>query len=95
MSPEFLLWSALAILAATLLTLYRVAMGPTVLDRIVGLNVTGTKTIAVVVLIGFLFDRLEFFIDIAFLYALINFVGALAMARFFEGRGVDHAEPPR
>ena len=63
------------------------------MDRIVGMNVIGTKTMAVIVLTGYLFDRVEFFIDIAFLYALINFVGALALARFFERKGVEHPEP--
>jgi multicomponent Na+:H+ antiporter subunit F len=85
----FFLAMALVILAAVLLALYRVVTGPVVIDRIIGLNVIGTKTIAVILLTGFLFDRVEFFIDIAFVYALINFIGALALSKYFERKGFD------
>ena len=77
----FFLTCALMILVAVGLSLYRVVRGPTILDRIIAVNVIGTKTIAVIVLTGFLFERVEFFIDIAFLYALINFVGIIALGR--------------
>ena len=90
MSPAFVLGAALAILVAVSLSLYRVLRGPTIIDRLVGVNVIGTKTIAVIVLTGFLFERVELFIDIAFLYALINFIGALALSRYFERKGVGH-----
>ena len=50
----------------------------------------GTKTITVVLLTGFLFDRVEFFIDIAFVYALINFIGVLTLSKYLERRGVHH-----
>ena len=75
MPYTFLLVTSLTILLAVLLSLYRVVAGPSIIDRIIGVNVVGTKTIAVIVLTGYLFDRVEFFIDIAFLYALINFIG--------------------
>ncbi len=93
MSADFFLACALTILVAVLISLYRVVRGPSIVDRIVGMNVIGTKTIAVTVLTGYLFDRVEFFIDIAFLYALINFVGALALSRYFERKGVEYPEP--
>lgn len=89
MSSTFFLGASLVILAAVTVSLYRVVRGPSIIDRIVGVNVIGTKTIAVIVLIGHLFDRVEFFVDIALLYALINFVGALALSRYFERKGVD------
>ena len=82
----FFLVVALVVLASVLLALYRVVVGPVVLDRIIGLNVTGTKTITVILLTGFLFDRVEFFIDIAFVYALINFIGVLALSKYLEQR---------
>jgi multicomponent Na+:H+ antiporter subunit F len=88
MSFTFFLGTSIAILVAVLLSLYRVVRGPSIIDRIVGVNVIGTKTIAVIVLTGHLFDRAEFFIDIALLYALINFIGALALSRYFERKGV-------
>ena len=94
MTFSFFLSASLAILAAALVSLYRVVRGPTIIDRIIAVNVIGTKTIAVIVLTGFLFDRVEFFIDIAFVYALINFIGTLALSRYFERKGVEHPERP-
>ena len=64
--------------------------GPHIIDRIIGVNVIGTKTIAVIVLTGYLFNRVEFFIDIDFVYALINFIGTLAFSRYFEQKGVEN-----
>ncbi len=91
MPYTFLLVTSLTILLAVLLSLYRVVAGPSIIDRIIGVNVVGTKTIAVIVLTGYLFDRVEFFIDIAFLYALINFIGTLAFSRYFEQIGVENS----
>ena len=91
MPYKFLLVTSLTILLAVLLSLYRVVAGPSIIDRIIGVNVVGTKTIAVIVLTGYLFDRVEFFIDIAFLYALINFIGTLAFSRYFEQKGVENS----
>ncbi len=89
----FFLSVAIVVLAAVLLALYRVVVGPVVIDRIIGLNVVGTKTITVILLTGFLFDRVEFFIDIAFVYALINFIGVLTLSKYLERRGVHHRGP--
>ena len=86
----FFLATSLVILLAVLLSLYRVIKGPTIIDRIIGVNVIGTKTIAVILLTGFLFERVEFFIDIAFVYALINFIGTLTLSKYFERKGVEH-----
>ena len=91
MPYTFLLVTSLTILLAVLLSLYRVVAGPSIIDSIIGVNVVGTKTIAVIVLTGYLFDRVEFFIDIAFLYALINFIGTLAFSRYFEQKGVENS----
>ena len=91
MPYTFLLVTSLTILLAVLLSLYRVVAGPSIIDRIIGVNVVGTKTIAVIVLTRYLFDRVEFFIDIAFLYALINFIGTLAFSRYFEQKGVENS----
>ncbi len=93
--PAFFIAVSLVILLAVLLSLYRVFMGPVIIDRIIGVNVIGTKTSAVIVLTGFIFDRVEFFIDIAFVYALINFIGALALSRFFEKKGVEDSRMMR
>ena len=91
----FFVTAALVILLSAFLALCRVIRGPVIIDRIVGGNVIGTKTIAVVLLTGYLFDRVEFFIDIAFVYALINFIGALALSKYFERKGVEHRKAAR
>jgi len=70
-----------------LLCLYRVMFGPTIIDRIVATGAIGTKTLAVLVSIGFLYGRIEMFLDIIMVYALLNFIGTLAAAKYFEGRG--------
>ena len=92
---DFFLWTAVAILASSLLVLYRVVFGLTIIDRIVGVNVIGTKTIAVILLIGLIFQQVDLFIDIAFVYALINFIGTLAFSRYFEKKGVEHKGAPK
>jgi len=87
---SFFLATALTILFSVLLCLYRVLRGPVIIDRIIAVNVIGTKSIAIILLTGYIFERVDFFIDIAFVYALINFIGALALSKYFERRGVEH-----
>ena len=57
-----------------LLSLYRGIFGPTVLDRMIGVNAIGTKTTVMLILIGLLYHRLDMFVDIALAYALLNFI---------------------
>ena len=64
--------------------LHRVVVGPTSFDRLVAVNVIGTKTAVLLVVIGTLFDRLDMFVDFALAYALLNFVGSLAVARYLN-----------
>lgn len=74
-----------AILVAILLFLARALLGPTTYDRILATNALGTKTVIFVALLGFIFGRPEF-LDIALLYALINFVATIAILKFIERR---------
>ena len=67
--------------------LYRVVRGPSVYDRVLGLNGISTKAIVLLVVIGTVYERVEMFIDISTGYALLNLVGALAIAKFLEERG--------
>jgi multicomponent Na+:H+ antiporter subunit F len=69
------------------LCLYRVVFGPTIIDRIVGVGAIGTKTLVILVLMGFIYGRIEMFLDIIMVYAILNFIGTLAAAKYFEGRG--------
>ena len=92
---DFFLWTGVAILASSLICLYRVLFGPTIVDRIIGVNVIGTKTIALILIIGLIFKQVDMFIDIAFVYALINFIGTIAFCKFFEKKGVHHGGPAK
>ena len=67
-----------------LVYLFRVLRGPTVFDRLLGLNGISSKAIMLLVVIGTLYERLEMFVDIAVGYALLNLVGALAAAKYLE-----------
>ena len=73
--------------AIILVYLYRVVQGPTVFDRLLGLNRISTKAIILLVVIGTLYERLDMFVDIAVGYALLNLVGALAVAKYLEHKG--------
>ena len=75
-----------AILITMGLALARAALGPTVFDRILALNMFGTKTVLLIAVISFL-TRRPSFLDLALVYALINFIGVIAVLRF--SRGVD------
>lgn len=70
-----------------LVYLYRVVRGPTVYDRVLGLNGMSTKAIVILVLLGTIYGRVDMFVDISTGYALLNLVGALAIAKFLEKRG--------
>ncbi|ROO28099.1 monovalent cation/H+ antiporter complex subunit F [Salinisphaera japonica] len=66
-----------------LLVLIRVLLGPTVYDRILGINLFGTKTVLVIALLAFLNGRTDY-LDLALTYALINFIGTVAVLKFMQ-----------
>jgi multicomponent Na+:H+ antiporter subunit F len=72
-----------AILIGMGLVLARALRGPTIYDRILAVNSLGTKTVLIIAVHGFLAGR-PHFLDIALVYALINFVGTVAVLKFFE-----------
>jgi multicomponent Na+:H+ antiporter subunit F len=80
------------LLVSMALALARALLGPTVYDRILAVNAFGTKTVLLVAVFGFLTDRPDF-LDISLLYALINFIGTIAVLKFFEYRDLGHAGP--
>jgi multicomponent Na+:H+ antiporter subunit F len=65
-------------------SLYRVLRGPTVFDRTIGAGLIGTNAILVLVLIGFLYERVDMFVDLALAYGMLNFIGIVALAKYFE-----------
>ena len=82
--------ATLAILVVMFMALLRAFQGPTVFDRILAVNMFGTKTVLFIAVFGFLRGRPEF-LDIALVYALINFVGVVVALRFVEHRQPDAA----
>ncbi len=83
--------AAIAILVTMALVLVRALLGPTVYDRILAANMFGTKTVILMALIAFLADRPDF-LDLALTYALINFIGVLAVLEFFQHRVQSHSD---
>ena len=73
----------LALLVTMLLTLIRALLGPTIFDRILAVNSFGTKTVLLIAVYGFLTNRPDF-VDIALVYSLINYIGTIAVLKFFE-----------
>ncbi len=79
-----------ALLAIMLLALTRALAGPTVYDRVLAMNMFGTKTVLMIAVYG-IFTETTNLIDLSIFYALINFVGVIAVLRFVE-RAEDHNE---
>jgi len=71
------------LLANALLCLTRAYLGPTVADRILAVNIVGTKTLVVLVLLAYIFGR-SLYLDIAFVYGLLNFAVTVIAAHLME-----------
>ncbi len=84
--------AAFAVLVAMLLVLVRALLGPTIYDRILALNSFGTKTVLIIAVYGFLSGRPDF-LDVALVYALINFAGTIAVLKYFEYGDLGAAHP--
>ncbi len=80
-----------ATLVTMALALGRALLGPTVYDRVLAVNMFGTKTVLLLSVVAFLYGRPDF-LDLALAYALINFIGVLAVLEFFRGRAAARAE---
>ena len=77
--------AAVAIVIAMLIVLLRLLSGPSLYDRVLAVNSFGTKTVLLLAVVNFLMGRPDF-LDIALLYALINFVSTIAILKFFRYR---------
>jgi multicomponent Na+:H+ antiporter subunit F len=78
---------AVALIGVVFVYVYRLAVGPSVFDRLLGLSAFGTTTTLVLLLTGVAYERLDMFVDLSLAYALLSFVGAIASARYFERGG--------
>ena len=77
-------WVTILLIAIAMgLSLYRGVAGPGVFNRVAAVNIIGTKTIAILVVMGYYFER-PYFFDIALPYAMINFIGTLVFAKYLE-----------
>eukprot|EP01051_Picozoa_sp_SAG22_P022954 SAG22_NODE_5715_length_966_cov_0.891580_3_plen_102_part_00 len=81
---SFFIFTGLALLFLIFIIFIRIVKGPTVMDRIVCVNVIGTKATVLIVLCGLIFNRLDMFVDIAIAYAFLNFIASIASAKYFQ-----------
>ena len=86
-----------AILVTLALALARALLGPTTYDRIAAINMFGTKTVLLIAVLAFISGRMDL-LDIALVYALINFIGVIAVLRLvahgeFHSAGIEYIEP--
>lgn len=80
-----LLGVGLAILVTMALAMIRGLKGPEIYDRVLAANIIGTKTVLLLAVVALLYDRPDF-LDLALAYALINFIGILAILQFVQNR---------
>jgi multicomponent Na+:H+ antiporter subunit F len=79
--PVMFVLAIFAIVVTMFLALARALLGPTVFDRLMAVNMFGTKTVLLIAVSGFLTGRPEW-LDLALLYTLVNFTGTLAVCRY-------------
>ncbi len=75
--------TAITLLVVMAIALVRAFLGPTLYDRILAVNTFGTKTVLLIAVMDFLAGRPDF-LDLAIVYALINFISVIGILRFFE-----------
>ena len=78
----------LGVLVTMVLALVRALKGPTAYDRVLAVNMFGTKTVLLLAVIGFLTGRPDF-LDLGLVYVLINFIGTIAILKFVQITGMD------
>jgi multicomponent Na+:H+ antiporter subunit F len=83
---KYFIYLSVILTVIIFIPLYRVLMGPTLFDRILGAGAVATKTMVLILVIGLVFNRLEMFIDITMAYAILNFIGNIAIAKYLGTR---------
>jgi multicomponent Na+:H+ antiporter subunit F len=84
---RFFLYYTVVLTVIIFIPLYRVVQGPTVFDRMLGAGAIGTKTMVLILVIGMVFRRFDMFVDITLAYAVLNFIGTIAIAKFLGTEG--------
>ena len=82
----------IGIVVTMVLALFRAAQGPTIFDRILALNMVGTKTVLLISVFSFLIDRRDF-LDLALVYSLMSFISIVAVLRFSKYGHFGDSEP--
>ena len=89
-----LIAATLAILVVMMMAIIRAFIGPTTYDRVLAVNMFGTKTVLLISLLGFLMGRPEF-LDIAIVYALINFISVIGVLRYSNRFVIKNSVQPK
>lgn len=89
---QFFLYSSAVLTVIIAIPLIRVVKGPTVFDRLVGANAIASKTIVLICLIGYLYGRMDMFIDITLAYAILGFIGSLAIAKYISSESISRGQ---
>ena len=76
--------AAIAIVAISVINLLRLTIGHTVFDRTLAVAAIGANTIALIVILGFIYARPDMFVDIAIAYSLLAFIGVVVLAKYLE-----------
>lgn len=84
---NFLLVVGMGMCVLVLLCLYRVTFGPNVLNRTAAISAVGNKTLILLLFMGIIYDRVDMFVDISMVYALLNFLGTLVLAKYIKQSG--------
>ena len=83
---QFLVWTLVVLALLLLASLARVVIGPTVWDRLLGMNLVTTKIVMAIAVLAVLMDR-TFLVDVAIVYALLGFIASILIARYVEKKG--------
>jgi len=79
---QFFLYSAVVLTIIIAIPLIRVLKGPTLFDRLLATSAIATKTIVLITLLGFIYGKIDMFIDITLAYAILGFIGTLMIAKY-------------
>jgi multicomponent Na+:H+ antiporter subunit F len=83
---QYFVYLSVILTVIIFIPLYRLIAGPTLYDRMLGAGAIATKTMVLILIIGFVFGRIDMFIDITLAYATLNFIGTIAIAKYLGTR---------
>ena len=81
---EFFIYTSIILTVIIFIPLYRIIKGPSLYDRMLGAGAIGSKTLVLICMFGFVYDRFDMFMDITLAYAVLNFIGVIAIAKYLD-----------